>query len=73
MMLFNSSDEDVEAILERYKEYSEEFEKYLLSLHIRSDGHLSLNDVYNMPLKLRNLYVKTNNEFVDEQNQKNNQ
>jgi len=66
-MLFTSSDEDVGAILERYKEYSKDFEKNLIMMHIKSDGHLSLNDVYNMPFKMRELYIEANNEYVDEQ------
>lgn len=69
-MLFTSTDEEVGAILERYKEYSETFEKNLLMMHIKSDGHLSLNDVYNMPYKMRELYIEANNEFVEEQNKK---
>lgn len=66
-MLFSSSDEEVGALLEKYKEYSETFEKNLLSMHVRSDGHLSLNDVYNMTYKMRKMYIEVNNEFVDEQ------
>lgn len=69
-MLFTSTDEEVGALLEKYKEYSELFEKNLLMMHIKSDGNLSLNDVYNMPYKMRELYIKVNNEFVEEQNKK---
>lgn len=70
-MLFTSSDEDVGAILENFKNISTEFEENLIMMHIKSDGHLSLDDVYNMPYKLREMYIKMNNKFVDEQNTKN--
>ena len=66
-MLFTSSDEDVGAILQEYKEASEKFEKNLISMHIKSDGHLSLSDVYNMTYKMRELYIEAHNEFGEEQ------
>lgn len=66
-MLFTSSDEEVGAIIDRYKEYSKDFEKNLIMMHIKSDGHLSLNDVYNMTFKMREIYIQANNEFVEEQ------
>lgn len=69
-MLFTSTDEEVGALLERYKEISQSLEKSLMMIHIKSDGHLSLSDVYNMPYKMRELYIKANNEFVEEQNKK---
>lgn len=69
-MLFTSTDEEVGALLEKYKESSQALEKNLLMMHIKSDGNLSLNDVYNMPYKMRELYIKANNEFVEEQNKK---
>lgn len=69
-MLYTSTDEEVGALIEKYRNMKEKLEKNLLMMHIRSDGHLSLNDVYNMPYKLRNLYVEANNEFVEEQNKK---
>ena len=69
-MLFNSSDEEVMEIIERYKEYEKAFEKNLLMMHIKSDGHLSLSDVYNMPYKMRQSYIEANNEFVDEKKKK---
>ena len=69
-MLFTSTDEEVGAMLERYKEYEKAFEKNLLMMHIKSDGHLSLSDVYNMPYKMRQSYIEANNEFVDERNKK---
>ena len=66
-MLFTSSDEEVGAIIDRYKEYSKDFEKNLIMMHIKSDGHLTLNDVYNMTFKMREIYIQANNEFVEEQ------
>lgn len=39
-------------------------------MHIKSDGHLSLNDVYNMNYNMRKIYIECNNEYVDEQNKK---
>jgi hypothetical protein len=38
-----------------------------MMLHIKSDGHLSLNDVYNMTYKMRELYIEAHNEFGEEQ------
>lgn len=66
-MLFTSSDEDVGAILKKYAEASEELEKNLLMMHIKSDGHLSLSDVYSMTYNMRKLYTECHNEFVEEQ------
>lgn len=65
-MLFTSSDEDVGAILQQYNEASENFEKGLISMHIKSDGHLSLNDVYNMTFKMRELYIEAHNKHADD-------
>lgn len=69
-MLFTSTDEEVGALIEDYKEKEKRFEKNLLLIHIKSDGHLSLSDIYNMPFKMRELYIQANNEFIEEQNKK---
>jgi hypothetical protein len=66
-MLLNSSDEDIGALIQQYKDNSKLFEKNLIMLHIKSDGHLSLNDVYNMTYKMRELYIEAHNEFGEEQ------
>lgn len=66
-MLLNSSDEDIGALIQQYKDNSKLFEKNLMMLHIKSDGHLSLNDVYNMTYKMRELYIEAHNEFGEEQ------
>lgn len=66
-MLFSSSDEEVGALINQYKDYAREFEKNLLMMHIKSDGHLSIQDVYSMPYKVREIYIEANNEFVEEQ------
>ena len=65
-MLFTSSDEDVGAILQEYKEASEKFEKNLIAMHIKSDGNLSLSDVYNMTYKMRELYIESHNKHAEE-------
>ena len=65
-MLFTSSDEDVGAMLQQYKEASENLERGLILMHIKSDGHLSLNDVYNMPYKMRETYIELHNKEVNE-------
>lgn len=72
-MLFTSTDEEVGAILEKYREYANDFEKNLMMMHIKSDGHLSLSDVYNMTYKMRELYTETHNRHVEEQKKSMNQ
>lgn len=69
-MLLSSSDEEIGALIENYKENVDNFEKNLMSIHIKSDGHLSLNDVYNMTYKMRQLYIEAHNDFTEELNKK---
>lgn len=65
-MLRESSDEEIGAILEKYKISAKNFEKDLMMLQIKSDGNLSLNDVYNMTYTMRERYVEAFNEFSEE-------
>lgn len=66
-MLFTSTDEEVGAILQKYEDAAKGFEKNLLMMHLKSDGHLSLSDVYSMTYKMRELYTEAHNEHVEEQ------
>lgn len=70
-MLFTSSDEDVGAILQKYSDMEKAFEKNLLNISIRSEGRVSLTEVYQMPYLLREQFVDSFNEWVDEKNKKN--
>jgi len=67
-MLFSSSDEEIGALLKQLENLSESFEKNLMMMHIKSNGHLSLSDVYQMTYKMREIYTVCHNEYVDEQN-----
>ena len=69
-MLFTSADEDVGAILQHYSEMEETLEKNLMLLSIRSEGKLSLTEVYQMSYLERESYIKAFNEFADEKNKK---
>jgi len=69
-MLFTSSDEDVGAILKQYSEMEETLEKNLMLLSIKSEGKLSLSEVYQMSYLERECYINAFNEYADEKNKK---
>ena len=69
-MLYKSSEEDVGALLQQYKDSKEQFEKNLMMLHIKSEGKISLSEVFSMTYKMRELYVKSHNEFAEEMERK---
>ena len=70
MMLFSSSDEKVGAILQQYKDAERQLEKNLIMISVKTEGHVSLDDVYNMPFLVRELYIEAQNEYTEEQNKK---
>ena len=65
-MLFSSSDEDARALLEQYKELKEKFEKNLIMLHVKTEGKLTLDNIYSMTYKMRELAVESYNEYSEE-------
>ena len=57
-------------MLNMLRERADNFEKYLLRLQIRSDGNLSLRDIYMMPHQIRENYVESYNDYLKEKNKK---
>ena len=41
-------------------------------MNIKTDGKISLMEIYNMPFKLRNLYTKEHNKMIEEKNKSGN-
>ena len=50
------------------KERAETFEKSLINITIKSEGKISILEVYGLPYLLRELYIKTFNEYQEEKN-----
>lgn len=67
-MLFSSDDEKIGAFLNQLENMAESFEKNLMMMQIKSEGHLSLSDVYQMTFKMRETYTQCHNEYIDEKN-----
>ena len=62
---------DKEAIfekLEKFKKQTTEIEESIMSLNIRTEGKVSLSEAFSMPFKLRDLYVKSTNKYIDDKN-----
>lgn len=62
---------DNEAILEqleKFKKQTTEIEESIMSLNIRTEGKVSLSEAFSMPFKLRDLYVKSTNKYIDDKN-----
>ena len=70
-MLFTSSDEDVGAILEQYSEMEKTLETNLMMICIKSEGRISLSEVYQMPYQSRERFVESFNKYVEEKNKQN--
>ena len=70
-MLFSSSDEEARALIQKYNDLEETYEKNLFMLSIKSEGKLSITEIYQMPFLMRKRYVESFNEFVEEKNRKN--
>lgn len=57
-------------VIGELKKRAENFEELLIDIHIKTEGKLSLMECYSMPYKVRQMYYKLHNKYVEEQNKK---
>lgn len=57
-------------IINELKKRAENLEESLIDIHIKTEGKVSLTECYSMPYKIRQIYYKLHNKYVEEQNKK---
>jgi hypothetical protein len=62
------SDEEINELLDSLYKRANNLEKSLLNLSIRTEGKISLQEIYAMPYLQREMYIKLTNEYYEEKN-----
>lgn len=54
--------------LQKFKDQTKEIEESIISLNVRTEGKISISEAFSMPYKLREIYIKSTNKYIEEKN-----
>lgn len=65
-------DDSINKMIDGLNSRANKLEENLLNLSIHSEGRVSITEVYQMPFKQREMFIKLHNKYIDEKNKSNN-